>query len=158
MSPQQKAHQSLAGRIRKFRNDMGLSREAFAERYGISSRTLQEWEQGRREPDGPAASLLHYMERDAITELFLEKLGTSEYHIFENKKIAVKKLIAQSIEGVYFKESSHHAEWTTKNHSIRMDLVSWPSSQLSCISLSDEEHFFLLQNRQKFSQRLSPKD
>jgi putative transcriptional regulator len=30
---------------------------------GVSVRTLQNWEQGRREPDGPAKSLLTVVER-----------------------------------------------------------------------------------------------
>jgi len=36
----------------------GLSRQAFAELLGVSSRTLQEWEQGRRSPTGAAKTLL----------------------------------------------------------------------------------------------------
>jgi putative transcriptional regulator len=35
-----------------------LSQNKFAEMLGISKRTLQEWEQGRRKPSGPANSLL----------------------------------------------------------------------------------------------------
>ena len=37
---------------------LGLSQNKFAELLGISKRTLQEWEQGRRKPSGPANSLL----------------------------------------------------------------------------------------------------
>ena len=36
----------------------GLSQQAFAELLGVSSRTLQEWEQGRRAPTGAAKTLL----------------------------------------------------------------------------------------------------
>tara|TARA_R110002012_G_scaffold165730_1_gene327968 strand:+ start:2407 stop:2571 length:165 start_codon:yes stop_codon:yes gene_type:complete len=36
----------------------GLSQAEFANRLGISPRTWQEWEQGRRLPSGPAKSLL----------------------------------------------------------------------------------------------------
>ena len=36
----------------------GLSQQAFAELLGVSSRTLQEWEQGRRSPTGAAKTLL----------------------------------------------------------------------------------------------------
>jgi len=36
----------------------GLSQAEFAKLLGVSLRTLQEWEQGRRQPSGPAQSLL----------------------------------------------------------------------------------------------------
>ncbi|PTQ66945.1 DNA-binding transcriptional regulator [Pseudomonas sp. GV071] len=41
------------------RNKTGLSQAKFAELLGVSIRTLQEWEQGRRTPSGAARSLLH---------------------------------------------------------------------------------------------------
>jgi putative transcriptional regulator len=41
------------------RNKTGLSQATFAELLGVSIRTLQEWEQGRRTPSGAARSLLH---------------------------------------------------------------------------------------------------
>jgi len=37
---------------------LGVSQSAFAEMLGVSIRTLQEWEQGRREPSGAAKTLL----------------------------------------------------------------------------------------------------
>jgi putative transcriptional regulator len=36
----------------------GMSQAAFAKLLGVSVRTLQEWEQGRKEPSGAAATLL----------------------------------------------------------------------------------------------------
>lgn len=36
----------------------GVAQEDFAHVLGISVRTLQNWEQGRREPTGPAVRLL----------------------------------------------------------------------------------------------------
>ena len=36
----------------------GLSQAAFAKLLGVSTRTLQEWEQGRKAPSGAAATLL----------------------------------------------------------------------------------------------------
>ena len=41
------------------RSKTGLSQPKFAELLGVSVRTLQEWEQGRRAPSGAARSLLH---------------------------------------------------------------------------------------------------
>lgn len=40
-----------------------LSQARFAELLGVSPRTLQEWEQGRREPSGAAKTLLRVAER-----------------------------------------------------------------------------------------------
>ena len=36
----------------------GLSQQAFATLIGVSARTLQDWEQGRRQPTGAAKTLL----------------------------------------------------------------------------------------------------
>lgn len=36
----------------------GLSQQDFADLLGVSARTLQDWEQGRREPTGAAKTLL----------------------------------------------------------------------------------------------------
>ncbi len=40
------------------RHKTGLSQQQFANALHISKRTLQEWEQGRREPSGAAQSLI----------------------------------------------------------------------------------------------------
>lgn len=40
------------------RASAGLSQSRFAALLGVSARTLQEWEQGRREPTGAARTLL----------------------------------------------------------------------------------------------------
>ncbi len=40
-----------------------LSQVAFAGLMGVSVRTLQDWEQGRREPQGPAIALLRIAEQ-----------------------------------------------------------------------------------------------
>lgn len=40
------------------RMKVGVSQAAFAKLLGVSVRTLQEWEQGRREPSGAARTLL----------------------------------------------------------------------------------------------------
>jgi putative transcriptional regulator len=37
---------------------LGLSQSEFAKMLGVSPRTLQEWEQGRRQPSGAAKSLI----------------------------------------------------------------------------------------------------
>ncbi len=40
------------------RASVGLSQQQFARLLGVSPRTLQDWEQGRREPTGAAKMLL----------------------------------------------------------------------------------------------------
>lgn len=45
------------------RNASGLSQAEFAALLGVSKRTLQEWEQGRRKPTGAAKALLLVAEK-----------------------------------------------------------------------------------------------
>ena len=44
--------------VKAIRERLDLSQSAFAALLGVSKRTLQDWEQGRRKPRGPACSLL----------------------------------------------------------------------------------------------------
>jgi putative transcriptional regulator len=44
--------------VAEIRESTGLSQSRFAELLGVSVRTLQEWEQGRRAPSGAARTLL----------------------------------------------------------------------------------------------------
>jgi putative transcriptional regulator len=48
---------------RVIRARMGLTQEEFAEVLCISVKTLRNWEQGRREPSGPAMRLLQIAEK-----------------------------------------------------------------------------------------------
>jgi putative transcriptional regulator len=50
--------------IRAIRGRLGLSQESFALRFGLAPRTVQEWEQGRRVPEGPARTLLLVIARE----------------------------------------------------------------------------------------------
>lgn len=45
------------------RSKLKLSQSAFAGLLGVSMRTLQDWEQGRRNPQGPAIALLRIAEQ-----------------------------------------------------------------------------------------------
>ena len=60
--------------VRKIRTKLGLSQSEFALLIGVSVATLQNWEQGRRRPEGPARALLRIAAKhpDAV----LEALGT----------------------------------------------------------------------------------
>ena len=44
--------------IRKIREKLDKSQSEFAQMIGVTVSTLQNWEQGRREPQGPARALL----------------------------------------------------------------------------------------------------
>jgi putative transcriptional regulator len=44
--------------VAAIRESTGLSQSRFAQLLGVSVRTLQEWEQGRRSPSGAARTLL----------------------------------------------------------------------------------------------------
>ena len=50
-------------RVVRVRLKSGLSQARFASVLGVSKRTLQQWEQGRREPSGAARTLLKIAER-----------------------------------------------------------------------------------------------
>jgi len=50
--------------VRAIRRRRGLSQAAFAARFGINLRTLQDWEQGRTQPDGPARAFLLVIDRE----------------------------------------------------------------------------------------------
>ena len=44
--------------IKSVREKLNVSQNEFALMIGVSVRTLQNWEQGRRKPEGPAKALL----------------------------------------------------------------------------------------------------
>ncbi len=48
---------------REIRLRLRMSQNTFAGLMGVSVRTLQDWEQGRREPQGPAVALLRVAEQ-----------------------------------------------------------------------------------------------
>src|SRR5690349_19176581 len=56
--------------VAKTREKTGLSQARFAELLGVSVRTLQDWEQGRRAPSGAARTLL--MIADQNPKILLE--------------------------------------------------------------------------------------
>lgn len=50
--------------VTSIREKTGLSQARFAQLLGVSVRTLQDWEQGRRAPSGAARTLLMVAERN----------------------------------------------------------------------------------------------
>ena len=62
-----------AAGVPAIRKELGLSQQQFARFMGVSVATLRNWEQGRREPRGPARSLLLIasMEPTAVLKAFM---------------------------------------------------------------------------------------
>ena len=58
--------------VRAIRSKLAKSQEEFALMIGVSVATLQNWEQGRRRPEGPARALLRVAAKNpqAIVEAF----------------------------------------------------------------------------------------
>ncbi len=50
--------------VKVIRERLGVSQEKFALILGVSKRTVENWEQGRRHPTGAARSLLRIVEAD----------------------------------------------------------------------------------------------
>jgi putative transcriptional regulator len=55
--------------IKRIRHGYKLTQEQFAAMLGISVRTLRNWEQGRRVPEGPAMVLLRIADKHPDTVL-----------------------------------------------------------------------------------------
>lgn len=58
MKPARRFEVKTANDVVRVRNKLGLPQTKFAKLLGISEDTLQNWEQGRRKPAGPAKVLL----------------------------------------------------------------------------------------------------
>ncbi len=50
--------------VKRLRERLGLTQEAFAAAYRIPVGTLRDWEQGRKRPDAPARAYLTVIARD----------------------------------------------------------------------------------------------
>ena len=62
MKPQREFHLGPLD-IKAIRKKLHVSQTEFAHLIGVSIDTLQNWEQGRREPEGPAKALLRVAEK-----------------------------------------------------------------------------------------------
>jgi len=66
-----------AADVAKIRHGLGLSQAAFAAFMGVSVGTLRNWEQLRREPQGPARAFLHVASAEPLAVLAaFEQRGT----------------------------------------------------------------------------------
>lgn len=49
--------------VRAIRRKLGMTQAEFAGRFGFSVNTLRHWEQGKRQPEGPARAYLRVIDR-----------------------------------------------------------------------------------------------
>lgn len=62
--------------VRSVRSELGISQKDFATRFGFSLASVRNWEQGAREPEGPARLLLALIKRNPkLVEKELHKLS-----------------------------------------------------------------------------------
>jgi putative transcriptional regulator len=59
-----RVHHFPAIDIVAIRKKSGATQDGFARQIGVSTATLRNWEQGRRQPEGPARVLLAMLARD----------------------------------------------------------------------------------------------
>lgn len=52
--------------VKKIRQQINLSQDKFAKLIGVDVGTLRNWEQGRREPTGPAKVLIRAIAKDPL--------------------------------------------------------------------------------------------
>ncbi len=62
--PGLRIHHFPAIDIAAIRKKTGETQDGFARQIGVSTATLRNWEQGRRQPEGPARVLLAMLARD----------------------------------------------------------------------------------------------
>ncbi len=64
------------GEIRNIRDQFNMSRQVFARYLHTSSRTLENWEQGRSKPNEQAITLLHLVKNHPETLSYIADLST----------------------------------------------------------------------------------
>ena len=67
--------------VKRIREALDMSQAEFAEHFGFSVRTLQDWEQGRRVPSGVAKNFLILLQRapDMVRETLLAAEATEDF-------------------------------------------------------------------------------
>jgi putative transcriptional regulator len=63
MKPSRKFSYSVPD-VKAIRGKLRISQNEFAHLIGVSANTIQNWEQGRRKPEGPAITLLRITEKN----------------------------------------------------------------------------------------------
>ncbi len=81
-----------AADVPRIRKSLGLSQSEFARFMGVSVATLRNWEQERREPHGPARSLLLVAARQpaAVRDAFKSAASASRKRAFSKTALSSK--------------------------------------------------------------------
>lgn len=87
--------------VKSIRKSLKLTRLAFADRYGFSSRTLQHWEQGDRRPQGAARILLVLLQREPE---IIEKILNPESKNYTTKRTIAN---AQAVSHIRSQKVTH---------------------------------------------------
>jgi putative transcriptional regulator len=59
----ERVHRFDIPNVKEIRENLGLSQSVFSSKFGLELRTIQDWESGRRNPTGPAVTLLKVISR-----------------------------------------------------------------------------------------------
>ena len=59
-----RVHVPQAIDVKTIRAKLGMTQQQFAARFGFSVNTLRHWEQGLRQPEGPARAYLQVIDRE----------------------------------------------------------------------------------------------
>lgn len=64
-----------AKQIKTIRNDLGMTQNLFAQVVGVSKKTVEAWESGRNNPDGPARRMISILQSDPSLVERMEIVG-----------------------------------------------------------------------------------
>jgi putative transcriptional regulator len=67
-----RVHHFPAIDIAAIRKKTGATQDGFARQIGVSTATLRNWEQGRRQPEGPARVLLSMLDPGIVARVLSE--------------------------------------------------------------------------------------
>ena len=57
-------HTYSAEEIKKIRSDLGMTQVLFADVLGVSTKTVEAWEAGRNQPEGPVRRIFAMLQQD----------------------------------------------------------------------------------------------
>ena len=125
--------------VRAIRRRLGLGQNAFARRFGLAVRTVQEWEQGRRVPDGPGHALLRIIERDA--EAAARALSWVPDDVLYAARVRdVRDLVAaEAPDVVYIEGQPNYPSFRLGLRHVAVGLAFWPWTSRSCILVNGNE-------------------
>jgi len=124
--------------VRAIRRRLGLAQDAFARRFGVPVRTVQEWEQGRRVPDGPGRVLLRIIERQSTAA---ERAMFDDHKRYAEILRDVRDIVIATLPDVLYSEKQqfYPCFWLGPRLAT-VGLDFWPGRARSCVLVSGTEH------------------